>query len=201
MGSDRKADPHDQAARLQRRMPNRPSPKQAMASLVAGLTAGASDNALLRRWSAVIRSRDDYRCVLCGSVKQTAAHHICRKSFLAEARLLTGNGITLCGTCHREIHAGFNGRPDLSEPMDAQVGEKIEILAYLYAELAEHQRQTTLPATYFFLSASVLAKFKMFQTYDLNHPFEGPPVAQAAAIWRGAPVSMVEALIRANLPQ
>lgn len=172
-----------------------------MAAFVAGLNAGASDKGLLRRWSAVIRSRDDYRCVLCGDVERTAAHHICRKSFLAEARLLTGNGITLCGACHREVHAGFNGRPDLFEPMDAQGGEKIETLAYLYAELAEHQRRSTLPATYFFLSASVLAKFKMFQTYEFYDSFEGPPVAQAAAIWRGAPVSMMVALIRANLPR
>ena len=63
-----------------------------------------------------------------------------------------------------------------------------------------HQRQSTFPISFFFLSESVLAKFKMFQTYNPYHPFDGPPVTQAAAIWRGAPVSMIEAIIRANFP-
>jgi hypothetical protein len=178
----------------------RPSADQAMTAFATALEAGASEKGLLRRWSAVVRARDGYRCVLCGSVERTAAHHICRKSFLSEARFLTGNGITLCGPCHREVHAGFNGRPDLSEPMDAQGGEKIETLAYLYAELAAHQRRSTLPVSFFFLSEQVLAKFKMFQTYDPYHPFDGPPVTQAAAIWRGAPLSMIEAVVRANFP-
>ena len=100
-----------------------------MAAFATTLEASASEKGLLRRWSAVIQARDSYRCVLCGSVERTAAHHICRKSFLSEARFLTGNGITLCQPCHREVHAGFNGKPDLSEPMDAQGGQKIETLA------------------------------------------------------------------------
>lgn len=179
----------------------RPSTSQAMAAFIAALEAGASEKSLLRRWSTVVRSRDGYKCVLCGSADSPSAHHICRKSFLDEARFLTGNGITLCGACHRRIHAGFNGKPDLSEPMDAQGGEKIETLAYLYAELAEHQRRSVLPTSFFFLSASVLGKFRMFQSYDHYHPFEGPPVAQAAAIWAKAPASMIEALIRASFPR
>lgn len=45
-----------------------------------------------------------------------------------EAQFQTGNGITLCKKCHTEAHTGFNRRPDLSLPMNAQGGEKIETL-------------------------------------------------------------------------
>jgi hypothetical protein len=47
----------------------------------------------------------------------------------------TGNGITLCSTCHADAHRGFNGRADLGLPMDAQGGEKIELLVDLYGAL------------------------------------------------------------------
>jgi hypothetical protein len=73
----------------------------------------------------------------CHSRERLSAHHICRKSFLAEAQFQTGNGITLCSTCHREMHQGFNARPDLSVPVDAQGGEKLAAMERLYSILTD----------------------------------------------------------------
>ncbi|WP_414676703.1 HNH endonuclease [Longimicrobium sp.] len=81
-----------------------------------------SERYCLRLWSEFVRVRDGGRCVLCDDDDRVVAHHIIRKSFLSEARLQTGNGITLCRLCHRKPHEAFNQRPDLRLPMDAQGG-------------------------------------------------------------------------------
>src|SRR5205085_11708898 len=108
-------------------------PEFALAALTQALRSGGrSRKSYLRLWSNVIRLRDDNRCLLCRSRNRAAAHHICRKSFLPEAEFQTGNGITLCGPCHGEVHRGFNGSPDLSLPMDAQGAEGLDTMAYLY---------------------------------------------------------------------
>ena len=93
-----------------------------LAKLQVALAGGLPREQCLRRWSAFIRERDGHRCVDCHSRESLSAHHLCHKSFLAEAEFRTGNGITLYSTCHREMHQGFNARPDLSVPMDAQGG-------------------------------------------------------------------------------
>src|ERR1700676_259380 len=105
------------------------SMEAALTRLHRALAEGASDTRRLRCWSEFIRERDGNRCVNCHSRQRLAAHHICRKSFLKAARFETGNGITLCPDCHRQTHVGFNSRPGLSLPMDAQGGEKIEMMA------------------------------------------------------------------------
>ena len=93
--------------------------------LTKALEGGASDLNCLRSWSAFIRVRDGNRCLACSSTHSRAAHHIVRKSFLPESRFETGNGITLCSKCHRSAHAGFNGKADLAQPIDAQGVERI----------------------------------------------------------------------------
>lgn len=92
--------------------------------LRAALAEGLSREFCLRRWSDFIRERDGHRCVDCHSRRRLSAHHICRKTLLETAQFETGNGITLCNKCHRRVHEGFNGRPDLSLPVDAQKMER-----------------------------------------------------------------------------
>lgn len=87
-----------------------------LANLQAALADGLSRQRCLRRWSEFIRARDGHRCVDCHSRRRLSAHHICRKSFLAEPQFETGNGITLCSACHREMHRGFNARPTFHCP-------------------------------------------------------------------------------------
>lgn len=124
-----------------------------------------------------------------------------RRSLLKEAQYLTGNGVTLCADCHREAHAGFNGSPDLSLPIDMQGGEKLEAVAELYRVLAKSShKQHPNRDDYYFLSNSVLNKFKVMQGFDPADEIMGTPIEQAWYIWDCAPVNMVEALVRANLP-
>jgi hypothetical protein len=82
-----------------------------LVKLQAALSGDVPRERRLRRWSEFIRERDGHRCVDCHSRRRLSAHHICRKSFLAEPQFETGNGITLCGACHQEVHRGFNARP------------------------------------------------------------------------------------------
>lgn len=100
----------------------------ALVRLQAAISAGFNTDRCLRRWSEFIRERDDHRCVDCHSYQKLSAHHICRKAFLPEAKYETGNGITLCRECHKGVHRGFNGRPDLFMPMDEQGGEKLDYM-------------------------------------------------------------------------
>lgn len=161
----------------------------------------APDKVCLSKWSQFVRARDGGKCVVCGGITRLAAHHICRKTLLPEARFMTGNGITLCSECHGEAHEGFNGRPDLQQLMDAERGEKIELLADLYWQLsAASTRKSDSDPAYYYLSTQVLAKFKMLQGYEWDHEIRGSRIEQAAYIWRGVPVSTAYALIKANLP-
>ena len=169
--------------------------------LHTALQRGASEQTCLRRWSEFIRARDEYQCVLCGNERGLTAHHICRKTFLPEARFQTGNGISLCRICHAEAHAGFNGRPDLQEPMDGEGGEKIEILSDLYIALFRDSVEKAYDREdYYFLDDQVLAKFKLFQTFEWDTPFAGTRIAQAATIWDASPPLLMRLLIEANQP-
>lgn len=153
----------------------------------------------LKLWSEFIRIRDGNRCVPCGETKGISAHHICRKSFMPEMQLMTGNGISLCPDCHKEAHAGFNGRPNLQLPMDAQGGEKIEFMTDLYGELCwDAKERGLLCDDYYFLSDLVLSKFKMFQGFDPFTHFPGLCIEQAHLIWRQTPLTVKNAILEAN---
>src|SRR3954469_16077144 len=126
--------------------------QQALARFEKVVSTGLSHRRSLRLWSEFVRMRDGARCVLCGDVEGISAHHICRKSFMVVAQFETGNGISLCRSCHREVHSGFNGRPDFALPMDAQGGEKINIMEDLYGRLLDDaDRQGLLCNEFYFL--------------------------------------------------
>ncbi len=59
-----------------------------------------------KEWRKAIYERDNYTCQFCGDDKggNLEAHH--KKSFkdFPELRYDVDNGITLCQTCHREVH-------------------------------------------------------------------------------------------------
>jgi len=153
----------------------------------------------LQLWSHFVRLRDGFSCVRCGSRHRVSAHHICRKSFMPEAAFQVGNGITLCQGCHRIVHRGYNGRPDLNMPMDGQGGEKIDIMEDLYGRLfVDGERRGLLDSNYYYLSDSVLAKFKMFQGFDWSTPFPGSRIEQAYLIWRQSPKGITDAILAAN---
>lgn len=120
---------------------------------------------------------------------------------MPEARFLPGNGITLCVDCHKEAHEGFNGRPDLTLPMDQQGGEKIERLAELYAVLSNDSvRKGYRAQIFYYVTKGVMRKFKYFQGFEVGHKFSGTRIQQLATIWRSPPQGPMQAILKANFP-
>lgn len=109
--------------------------------------------------------------------------------------------MTLCVECHGDMHNGFNGAADLAQPIDAQGGEKLERVAYLYGVLA-HRFHRLHPnrSDFYHLSEQVIFKFMMMQGFDLARPIVGKPIEKAWYIWDCSPPCVVEALVRANMP-
>lgn len=154
-----------------------------LAKLRDTLAAGRSRVSCLRRWSEFIRERDGHRCVDCHSREKLSAHHICRKSFLTAAQFDTGNGITLCRNCHKEMHSRFNGRPNLSLPVDAQGGEKLALMERLFSILVDDAIDRGLMREeFYFLSDEVLGFLKWMQEYDGSTEFPGSHIEQAYLI-------------------
>ncbi len=153
----------------------------------------------LSYWSDFIRLRDEYRCVVCKSNSSLSAHHIVRKSFLPEATFQTGNGITLCRGCHKDVHRGFNGKANFALPMDAQCGEKIDILTELFDVLANDAiERERINDDYYFLSDQILSKFKILQSFDSSMIVKGYRIEQASLIWHQSPNVMRKAIAEAN---
>ena len=170
-----------------------------LTKLQAALSDGLSRERCLRRWSEFIRERDGHRCVDCHSRRRLSAHHIARKSFLAEAQFQTGNGITLCSTCHRDMHRGFNARPNLTPPVDAQGGEKLASMERLYSILTDDAVERGLMrGEFYFLSNQLLASFKKMQGYGPTTFFPGSRIEQAYLILAEGELGARRAVARAN---
>jgi hypothetical protein len=152
----------------------------------------------LSLWSKFVRLRDGGRCVNCSSPDGIAAHHIVRKCVLTEASLQVGNGITLCRICHKDPHEMFNRRPDFDLPMDAQGGEKIDLMTcYFYLLLADARERGLLCDRFYFLSDGVLQTFKGLEEYE-SVDFPGTRVERAYLIWRQGSRRLRDAILRAN---
>ncbi len=59
-----------------------------------------------RIWRVTVIRRD-VRCVICGSMKNRAAHHKNSGSYFPDERYIPSNGVTLCGKCHMNFHNNF----------------------------------------------------------------------------------------------
>lgn len=142
----------------------------------------------LRLWARFVRVRDGNRCVNCHGTSGLSAHHICRKSFMPRSQLDTGNGITLCRTCHSQPHAAFNGKPDLQQPMDAEGGENIDILERLYRILHDDaEERGSHTEEHYHLSPCTLGMFRRFQGLDPMQKSGGiSSLAQAYVIWQAS---------------
>lgn len=91
----------------------------------------------LRLWSRFIKMRDGYRCLCCGSGDNIQSHHIVRRARFPVAALDTGNGITLCRSCHALVHAEFNRKPNPALPMSAAQGDDQDEWSYLFGLLVD----------------------------------------------------------------
>lgn len=62
---------------------------------------------LFADWALRVKSRDNFRCVLCDNKENLATHHwFCASHHAHAARFCEHNGVCLCYTCHiRTIHS------------------------------------------------------------------------------------------------
>jgi hypothetical protein len=63
--------------------------------------------ALYADWSLRVRTRDGFKCLLCGATENLTSHHwVCSDHHAHTARYAIANGATLCYACHiRGIHS------------------------------------------------------------------------------------------------
>jgi hypothetical protein len=167
--------------------------------LHAALAKDRSKKYCIHLWSKFIKERDDYRCINCKSKINISAHHICRKSFLGNAQFQTGNGITLCSKCHKLIHRGFNRRPDLSLPVDAQNGEKLSCMGRLYSILTDDAvNRGLIREDFYFLTNELLEFYKRMQGLESGVNFPGLPIEQAFLILSETEFPLRQAIAKAN---
>jgi hypothetical protein len=83
--------------------------------------------------------------------------------------------------------------------MDAENGEKIEVITRFFQCLLEDATERSLLRDdFYFLSDQVLAKCKIFQGFDPTTPFKGSRIGQAYTIWIQTPQQTLNALLEAN---
>jgi nitrate/TMAO reductase-like tetraheme cytochrome c subunit len=57
-----------------------------------------------KKWKEKVLDRDSYTCRNCGSKEDLVVHHITHFADNVDLRFEESNGITLCQTCHKEVH-------------------------------------------------------------------------------------------------
>lgn len=61
-------------------------------------------------WAELVKERDEYKCVICGSTDRIQAHHIKPTFLYPEYKKDLDNGATLCYECHKKTHGtSFSG--------------------------------------------------------------------------------------------
>lgn len=170
-----------------------------LSKLQKAVSEGRSRSYCLSKWSDFVRYRDGQRCVDCHEVNGLAAHHIFRKVIASPAQFDPGNGITLCRQCHKECHKDFNRRPNMSLPIDAEGGEKLEVMERLYCILYQDSVERDLAHEPFYsLSAIVISMLKKMHGYSANSQFPGSSLQQAFMILATCEKQTRDALLAAN---
>ncbi|MFA5340189.1 MAG: HNH endonuclease signature motif containing protein [Clostridia bacterium] len=68
------------------------------------------DSEKYNNWRRAVLARDQYKCVLCESIKRIEAHHIIRWIDDIKKRFNQKNGVALCYDCHQKYH-NYNKEP------------------------------------------------------------------------------------------
>lgn len=58
-----------------------------------------------KKWRTAVLIRDNFSCTECGSKINPHVHHIQKLSEVPSLSMDIDNGMTLCSTCHRKVHA------------------------------------------------------------------------------------------------
>jgi hypothetical protein len=174
--------------------------------LITAIKNGRSDKWLLRLWSRFIKTRDQYKCVVCSSTERLQAHHIFRRSLYPYGWFQPGNGITLCLECHDRQHAKFNRSPDSSMPVDAQGGDNLDDAFYYFDSLIKNANEQKLNHDdFYYIDEHMLIYFMQLQGCEhmkiflKNEKYSKLEIAHE--IWRTSPPNIIRTLMRANTPQ
>lgn len=150
-----------------------------------------------RIWSEYVKIRDGNKCLKCFSRQKIEAHHIFRKCFQEQAKFYTGNGISLCKECHKEIHKKFNRKP-ISEIMNADGGDDPDYITenffYLFRD-AKKIFNTQEIDRYYRIEEELLEKSKYYQGIDIQKIPHGPRIQQAFWLWRQCPPKALKELM------
>lgn len=178
------------------------------ARLSTALERDRSPQWCFRLWSKFIKARDSNRCVCCESTSSLQAHHIVRKSLYPWGVFELGNGITLCLECHQQVHAQFNGRPSLNQPIGAEGGDDQDEWAFLYGLLLSDATERCLDQDeFYFIGDHMVQFFLRCQGYEelYRSLMEGEcsRLRYAHEVWRVMPESWytdyVSKIIQLNL--
>lgn len=58
-------------------------------------------------WRKSVYKKDNYKCLICGSIEHLCAHHLDGFVWCKEKRTDVKNGVTLCNECHIEFHRQY----------------------------------------------------------------------------------------------
>lgn len=170
--------------------------EDALFKLERAIARGRSSKWCLTLWRRFILARDGHKCIACGSESGLQAHHIFRRAVLPQIRYQTGNGMTLCGRCHKVPHEKWNGRPLVGEPLNWREGDDLDVIVDAYFALEmDAQQRGILRDEFYFISEDVLAGFRALQGFPRDRSSSGVgilPIREARLTWQGAPVSGYE---------
>lgn len=178
------------------------------ACLLTALERNRSPEWCFRLWSKFVKARDGNQCVCCASTSNLQAHHVVRKSLYPWGVFELGNGITLCLECHQRVHAQFNGRPCLTQPIGAEGGDDQDEWAFLYGLLLDDAMERNLDQDEFYFIGDHMVKFFFkCQGYDefYRSLMEGKcsRLRYAHEVWRVMPeawyTNYVSKLIQLNM--
>ena len=84
-------------------------------------------------WRNSVITRDDKKCIICGSGHGIQAHHLNSYIYNPSQRLDVDNGVTLCFGCHRKFHTKYGKYKNTKEQFDEFLdglspGERVKII-------------------------------------------------------------------------
>lgn len=128
----------------------------------------------------------------CNSPEGIQAHHIVRKVLFPYSVFDLGNGISLCRECHGRVHAEFNGRPDLTQPLNAEHGDDQDEWAFLFGLLYDDATQRGLDEEEFYYLGDHILEFSFrvqgyLDLYELALSGQISRIRFVHEVWRSMP--------------
>lgn len=171
--------------------------------LTTSIDRCADESTVLKNWSLFIKFRDGYKCLKCFAKKKhnnsVHAHHVFRKTTVPVTRFYTGNGITLCEECHRNIHKHFNRKPDISQVFNAEGGDDPDyITENFFYMIRDAKKRNIYHDNYYFVGEDLITISKTLQSIEAETDKSIPRIGQLFWVWRQCPSRMYEAVMNAN---